>query len=232
MLEPVSGMGAAGAFVAKPGASGGVGGGDAMQPDTGGGVGGGDAMQPDAGGSSVSLTEPNPCVIWKSVHSSDSGPPEGAVLGGLETTVGPPAMQYVCRAKPPGLAYSVPGKVIFGLFCYVAYRTPDGTMADYTASSSDPIEVLTVRSGCSFSWQTASNVTLPSKALDLGDPLGGGHYACHGYYMSSLSSGMQIGNVLVSADQPSQNECWFESFVGPSQPQDAMHFEVLAQDMP
>jgi hypothetical protein len=218
MLEPVSGMGAAGAFAAKPGASG--------------GVGGGDAMQPDAGGSSVSPTAPNPCVIWKSVHSSDSGPPEGAVLGGLETTVGPPAMQYVCRAKPPGLAYLVPGKVIFGLFCYVAYRMPDGTMADYTAPSSDPIEVLTVRSGCSFSWQTASNAMLPSKALDLGNPLGGGHYACLGYYTSAISSGTQIGNVLVSADQPSHNECWFESFVGPSQPQDAMHFEVLAQDMP
>jgi hypothetical protein len=105
-------------------------------------------------------------------------------------------------------------------------------MADYTAPSSDPIEVLTVRSGCSFSWQTASNAMLPSKALDLGNPLGGGHYACLGYYTSAISSGTQIGNVLVSADQPSHNECWFESFVGPSQPQDAMHFEVLAQDMP
>jgi hypothetical protein len=215
-------MGAAGMLVAKPD----------PQSSGSGGVGGSDKTLPDADDSGVSLATPNPCVVWKTVHASDSGPPEGAVLGGLETTVGPPAMQYVCRTKPPDSAYSVPGKVIFGLVCYVAYRMADGTMADYKTSGTEPIEVLTVRPGCGFSWQSATSATLPSKALDLGDPLGGAHYACHGYYTSAISSGTQVGNVIVSADQSPRNECWFESFVGADQPQDPMHFEVLAQDTP
>jgi hypothetical protein len=158
--------------------------------------------------------------------------PADAVQGGLETTIGPPAMQYVCRTKPDGAAYEVPGKIIFGLGCYVTYANVNGEMVDYTAPADKPVDVLTPKPSCHVSWQSATTSTIPHRALDLGDTPGQPHYACHGYYTSVGSSGTQIGNVLMTSDAPPQNQCWFESFVGPQQPQDPIHFEILAQDQP
>lgn len=92
------------------------------------------------------------------------------------------------------------------------------------------LEILTAAPGCSFSWRTASGTMIPPGAVDLGDPAGGPNYACHGYYSSIASSGTQIGVVIPSTTEPVMQQCWFQTFVGAAQPQDAMMFEVLAQD--
>jgi hypothetical protein len=184
----------------------------------------GEAGHPVAGGPAD-----NPCLVWLRAKSADASAPPGAIEGGLETTIGAPARQYICRTKPAGSDYAVPGKVIFGLGCYVTARVA-GQIMQFTAN--DPFDVLTAGPGCEFSWQSATTTTRPNRAIDLGDPSGGGHYACSGYYTSVRSSGSQIGQVFPTTDTPAHNECYFESFFGPLQPQDPANFKILAQDTP
>jgi hypothetical protein len=207
--------------------SGGAGAGGAAAHGGGGAAGGGaagEAGHPEAGGPAS-----NPCLVWLSANSTDTSPPPAAIEGGLETTIGAPARQYICRTKPAGSDYAVPGKVVFGLGCYVTARVA-GQIMQFTAN--DPFEVLTAGPGCAFSWQSATTTTRPNRAIDLGDPSGGGHYACSGYYTSVRSSGTQIGQVFPTTDVPPHNECYFESFFGPLQPQDPVNFQILAQDTP
>jgi hypothetical protein len=156
--------------------------------------------------------------------------PAGAVEGGSEILTGTatPAKQYVCRARPAGNTYAIPGKYVVGQGCYVPYRQ-DGKVMKVDVLDG-LIDVLLPAAGCSFSWQTASITMLPRNVIDLGDPAGGGNYACRGYYNSVASSGIQIGAVLATQDDPPLNQCWFESFVGVVQPAEPSEFEVLVLD--
>jgi hypothetical protein len=171
---------------------------------------------------------PAECIVWRSVSARESMPPAEAVEGGLETVAGQATRQYVCRTQPDGSPYAIPGKYIPGLGCYVAWRR-SGQVVDVSVLDG-MIDVLTPGPGCSFSWRSASGSALPPGAVDLGDPAGGPNYACHGFYSSIASSGMQIGAIIQSTDDPPLNQCWFQSFVGASQPQDPTEFEVLALD--
>jgi hypothetical protein len=216
----------AGAVSERHAGSGGAGSGGADGTAAHGGAGStaGETGHPQAGGPAD-----NRCQVWLSANSTDAAAPPGAIEGGLETTIGAPARQYICRSKPPGSDYAVPGKVVFGLGCYLTARVA-GQIMQFTAN--DPFEVLTAAPGCAFSWQSATTTTRPNRAIDLGDPSGGGHYACSGYYTSVRSSGTQIGQVFPTSDTPPHNECYFESFFGPLQPQDPENFWILAQDTP
>jgi hypothetical protein len=184
----------------------------------------------DAGPPSVNMPapdEPNPCLVWMKVSSLDRAP-ENAVQGGLETTAGIQSRQYVCRVQPPGLAYSVLGKAIFGNGCLAAFRV-DGAMKVHNQQNGSPFEVLTAGPGCTFTWQKGDNTSVPSSVLDLSDPPGRKLYACHGDFQGPLSSGLQLGGVQGAADMPPRYECWFESYVSPMQPQNPATFEVLVQ---
>jgi len=172
---------------------------------------------------------PRGCAVWTMVSVRDSAPPAGAVEGGFETVTGVTNRQYVCRFRPPGGNFTIPGKYVVGLGCYVTYRRDAQTVVD--ASMLDGmIEVLTPAPGCSFSWRTATAKELPAGVADLGDPAGGRNYACHGDYSTVASSGKQIGTMIASSDNPPQNQCWFESFSNAIQPSDPKLFEVLVQD--
>jgi hypothetical protein len=229
----------------EPPSAGAAGGG---KPRAGSGGAGGSAgtapMTPDAAGmgGAAGATEPPPdppdmptemepmaaCAVWKTATPSDREPPAGAVEGGFENVAGVASRQYVCRFRPEGGAYAVPGKFIVGLGCYIAYR--DGDRVVPKSLMRGDIEVLTPATGCSFSWRTAGPTTLPAGAVDLGDPAGGRNFACRGDYSAVASSGKQIGSILASSDDPAINQCYFESFSGAIQPMDPAQFEVLVQD--
>lgn len=234
-----SGVGAGEAGSAGPTDAGRGGESGAGAGGAGSGAGGTDAAAPAAAGTPAPSGEPDSgtpmqpvraCAVWLRVNLRDTTVPAGAVEGGLETVAGSPTRQYVCRARPNGSTYTVPGKWIPGLGCYVAYRSGSSIMQFGVLDGM--VDVLTASPGCSFSWRTASDLTLPPNAIDLGDPAGGPHYACHGYYSSIASAGTQIGVVIPSTDTPPKHQCWFQSFVGTSQPQNPTQFEVLAQDSP
>jgi hypothetical protein len=172
-------------------------------------------------------TEPNPCLVWVDATSL-SRAPDNAVEGGLEITAGIQSRHYVCRVQPPDLDYPVPGKAIFGNGCLVAYRV-NGTMKAHNQQNGSPFEVLTSGPGCTFTWQTAGNSSLPSGAVDLSEPPGRKLYACHGDFEGPLSSGLQLGGLQGASDTPPRYECWFESYTSPMQPLNPMLFEVLTQ---
>lgn len=169
------------------------------------------------------------CIAWRSVDARSEMVPPGSVEGGLETVAGVPKQQYVCRFRPENSAYAIPGKYVVGLGCYVTRRV-NGAV-EQASVLTGTIDLLTPASGCSFSWRTANGTTLPASAVDLGDPAGGKHYACHGFY-NGISSGTQIGTIIPSTDDKPVHQCWFQSFSGASQPADPTQFEVLAQDTP
>ncbi|MET0386928.1 MAG: hypothetical protein ABW321_13260 [Polyangiales bacterium] len=227
---PPNDAGAGGAPAAGGGAGGTAGDAAIGGSDAGGAGGVGGVGGQGAGGSGGTEDAPNPCIVWKRAFPSDAAPPEGAIEGGLEATIGAPSRQYICRVKPFDAAYPVPGKVMFGSGCFVVYRV-NGRLATYAARA-EPIEVLTAGPGCAFSWKGASFTSLPPKALDLGHPDDGSSYACHGYYSGPLSSGTQICHTYPADADPSQHVCWFELLGGPTQPQEPEQFEVLAQDSP
>jgi hypothetical protein len=174
------------------------------------------------------MMQPSACAVWVSVNVRDPLP-EGAVEGGFENVTGVTNRQYVCRIRPDGDTYAIPGKYVTGLGCYVIHRV-DGEPMDASVVGSGSIEVLTAAPGCTFSWRSASPAMLPRGAIDLGNPVGGPNYACRGDYSSFGSSGKQIGSILLSSDDPPQNQCWFESFANAIQPSEPAVFEVLVQD--
>jgi hypothetical protein len=111
----------------------------------------------------------------------------------------------------------------------VTYRR-DAQQVDDASMLDGMFEVLTPAPGCTFSWRKATATALPPGVADLGDPAGGGNYACHGDYSTVASSGKQIGTLIPSADKPAQYQCFFESFSNAIQPTDPQMFEVLVQD--
>jgi hypothetical protein len=188
----------------------------------------GASMASDAGmPSEPEPDKPNPCLVWTRASSLDRAP-ANAVEGGLEITAGIESRQFVCRVQPPDLDYPVPGKAIFGNGCLVAYRI-NGAMKAHNQQNGSPFEVLTAGPGCTFSWQSADNSSVPSGAVDLSEPPRRKLYACHGDFQGPLSSGLQVGGVQGATDTPPRYECWFESYTSPMQPQNPTQFEVLVQ---
>ena len=229
--EGVGVGGAASGGAPVEGAAGNAGSGGEVAGGSGGASGsssgdGGAAMRVDAGPpDEPAPTEPNPCLLWVS-SSSRQRVPDDAVMGGLETTAGIDSRQYVCRVQPPDLDYAVPGKAIYGNGCLVAYRIA-GAMKAHLQQNGSPYELLTAGPGCSFSWQSADNSSVPSGALDLSGPPGHTLYACRGDFDGPLSSGVQVGGVQGASDTPPRYECWFESYTSPMQPLNPTTFEVL-----
>jgi hypothetical protein len=170
-----------------------------------------------------------PCAVWRSVDARDNAPPEGAVEGGLETIAGVSTPQYVCRVRPALSEYAVPGKYLAGQGCYVVV-TRNGAAPMSVGVLDGMFEVLTAAPGCSLSWRKADSKSIPAGGMDLGDPPGAPHYACHGSYSATPTSGIQAGVIIPSKDTPPLNHCWFQSFAGAVQPNDPNDFEVLVQD--
>ncbi|MET0386396.1 MAG: DM9 repeat-containing protein [Polyangiales bacterium] len=209
--------------------------------------GGAGAPSPPAGGtggSSTPDTPPKPpeedagmpptvptrnCLAWRSHAASNTVPPEGAVEGGGENIAGVMTKLYVCRFRPQGHAYAVPGKLVAGFGCYVAYRNSTNMMAQQSAMNG-VFDVLTAAPGCSFSWQPATNTQLPENAVDLGDPSGGPNYACRGFFSNTVTMGIHAGAVIASRDTPPRQECWFEAYNSANQPADPSQFEALVLD--
>jgi hypothetical protein len=220
--------GSPGAAGAAEGGSGGVSGSSGIAGAGEAGMGGIGGMMADAGPPPApGPDEPNPCLVWLPATSRDRAP-ANAVEGGLEITAGLESRQYVCRVKPPDLDYAVPGKVIFGNGCLVAYRSNGATKA-HNQQNGTPFEVLTAGPGCNFTWQSADNSSVPNGALDLSEPPLKKLYACRGNFQGPLSSGTQVGGVQGASDTPPRYECWFESYTSPMQPMNPMQFDVLVQ---
>jgi hypothetical protein len=164
------------------------------------------------------------CLVWTSINIRN-GPPAGAIEGGFETVAGVTTRQYICRLRPPGSVYAIPGKYVDSVGCYVTQRR--GAQVNDTSVLDGLIDVLVPAPGCIFSWQAATPAEIPAGAVDLGDPADGRNYACRGDYENIGTTGIQIGTVIPSTDNPPLNQCWFESFASAIQPEDPAKFEVL-----
>lgn len=181
------------------------------------------------GGATEPMQPARACLLWTSVNVRN-GPPSGAIEAGFETVAGVTARQYICRIRPAGSIYAIPGKYVERVGCYVAHRPKEQVTT--VAVQDGLIDVLVPKPGCTFSWRAASPSELPEGAVDLGDPAEGRHYACRGDYMTIGSTGVQVGTILPSTDDPPVNQCWFESFSSAIQPKDPTQFEVLVLDPP
>ena len=200
--------------------SGGASGGRAGTPASAAGTGG-------AAGMAQPMQPARACAVWTSINIRN-GPPPGAIEGGFETVAGVTTRQFICRIRPAGSTYAIPGKYVDRLGCYIA-RRQDAQVMDVSVLDG-LIDVLVPAPGCTFSWRAASPAEIPAGAVDLGDPADGRNYACRGEYGNVGASGTQIGTILVSTDAAPVNQCWFESFGGAIQPTDPAEFEVLALD--
>lgn len=167
------------------------------------------------------------CLVWTSINIRN-GPPPGAIEGGAETVAGVTTRQFICRIRPAGSTYAIPGKYVDRLGCYIAHRQ-DAQVMDVSVLDG-LIDVLVPAPGCTFSWRAASPAEIPADAVDLGDPADGRNYGCRGEYSNLGASGTQIGTIIPSTDAPPVNQCWFESFGGTIQPKDPAVFEVLVLD--
>lgn len=188
---------------------------------------GGAAGAAGAAGTSAPMEPARACLLWTSINVRN-GPPAGAIEAGFETVAGVRTRQYICRLRPAGSTYAIPGKYVDRVGCYVVERR-DGQVTD-SSSLEGLIDVLVPAPGCTFSWRAGSGAELPQGAIDLGDPPGGGNYACRGEYSTLAASGTQIGRIIPSTDTPALNQCWFESFSNAIQPSDPSKFEVLVLD--
>ena len=212
-----AGQGSAGAAgVAAAAGSGGQAGSPAAAAGAGGAAGSAQPMQP-----------PRACLVWTSINIRN-GPPEGAIEGGSETVAGVTTRQYICRIRPAGSTYAIPGKYVDRVGCYIA-RRQDAQVMDVSVLDG-LIDVLVPAPGCTFSWRAASPAEIPAGTVDLGDPPDGRNYACRGEYKNLGASGTQIGTIIPSTDATPVNQCWFESFGGAIQPMDPSKFEVLVLD--
>lgn len=181
------------------------------------------AAEPAAGAAG----EPQParaCLVWTSINIRN-GPPPGAIEGGFETIAGVTTRQYICRIRPAGSTYAIPGKYVDRVGCYIAHRRDD-QVTDVSVLDG-LIDVLVPAPGCAFGWETATPAEIPAGAVDLGDPADGRNYACRGDYSNIGASGTQIGTIIPSTDAPPVNQCWFESFSNAIQPMEPTKFEVL-----
>jgi hypothetical protein len=210
----ISGGGSAGAAGNTP--SGGRAGTPAAAAGTGGAAGAAQPVEP-----------PRACLVWTSINIRN-GPPPGAIEGGFETLAGVTTRQFICRIRPAGSTYAIPGKYVDRVGCYIA-RRQDAQVVDVSVLDG-LIDVLVPAPGCTFSWRAASPAELPAGAVDLGDPSDGRNYACRGAYSNVGASGTQIGTIIASTDAPPINQCWFESFGGAIQPTEPAAFEVLVLD--
>lgn len=189
--------------------------------------------EPAAAGMGGAAGAPQPmqptraCLVWTSTNIR-SGPPAGAIEGGFETIAGVTTRQYICRVRPAGSTYAIPGKYVERIGCYVVQRR-DQQVTDVSVLDG-LIDVLVPAPGCTFSWRTATPAEIPAGAVDLGDPADGRNYACRGDYANIGASGTQIGTIIPSTDIPPANQCWFESFSNAIQPTDPTKFEVLVLD--
>ncbi|HTU64136.1 MAG TPA: hypothetical protein VMF89_36980 [Polyangiales bacterium] len=190
---------------------------------------GGQAGTPAAGegGAGQPMPPQRTCLVWTSINIRN-GPPEGAIEGGSETIAGVTTRQYICRIRPAGSTYAIPGKYVDRVGCYIA-RRQDAQVMDVSVLDG-LIDVLVPARGCTFSWRAASPAEIPANAVDLGDPPDGRNYACRGEYSNLGASGTQIGTIIPSTDAPPVNQCWFESFGGVLQPIEPTKFEVLVLD--
>jgi len=212
------------------GASGASGGPGAVSAGGGGQAG---SVQPPAAGAGGAAGASQPmqptraCLTWTSINIRN-GPPAGAIEGGFETIAGVTTRQYICRIRPPGGTYAIPGKYVDRVGCYIVHRR-DGQVTDLSVLDG-LIDVLVPAPGCTFSWRAATPAEIPVGAVDLGDPADGRNYACRGSYSNIGASGTQIGTVILSTDNPPVNQCWFESFSNVFQPMEPTEFEVLVLD--
>lgn len=179
------------------------------------------------GAAGMAAPEPRACLLWTSIDVRN-GPPAGAIEGGFETITGLTTKQYICRIRPPGSMYAIPGKYVDRLGCYVVQRS--GNEVNDTSVLDGSIDVLVPAPGCTFSWVAVTGGQVPPGAVDLGDPPDGRNFACRGDYSSFGASGTQVGTVVPSTDNPPVNQCWFESYANAIQPNDPAKFEVLVLD--
>jgi hypothetical protein len=208
----------------------GEGGADAAGNAASGGRAGTPASAAGAGGAAGTAQPMQParaCLVWTSINIRN-GPPPGAIEGGFETVAGVTTRQFICRIRPAGSTYAIPGKYVDRLGCYIA-RRHDAQVMDVSVLDG-LIDVLVPAPGCTFSWRAASPGEIPAGAVDLGDPADGRNYGCRGEYSNLGASGTQIGTIIPSTDAPPVNQCWFESFGGTIQPTEPAEFEVLVLD--
>jgi hypothetical protein len=188
---------------------------------------GGRAGTGGAAGAAQPMQPPVACLMWTSINIRN-GPPPGAIEGGFETIAGVTTRQFICRIRPAGSTYAIPGKYVDRVGCYIA-RRQDAQVMDVSVLDG-LVDVLVPAPGCTFSWRAASPAEIPAGAVDLGDPADGRNYVCRGEYSNVAASGTQIGTIIASTDAPPVNQCWFESFGGVIQPMEPAAFEVLVLD--
>jgi hypothetical protein len=231
--EVRTGQGSAEGAAGNAAAGGSGGSGKSASAGAGGAAGQAGAPQPGAAGTGGSAGAPEPmqptrsCLVWTSINIR-SGPPPGAFEGGFETIAGVTTRQYICRFRPPGSTYAIPGKYVDSLGCYVTQRV--GAQVEDSSVLDGLIDVLVPAPGCTLSWRAATPSELPAGVVDLGDPADGRNYACRGEYANIGTNGNQIGSVIRSTDNPPLNQCWFESFADAILPEDPSKFEVLVLD--
>ena len=182
-----------------------------------------------AAGAPLPMQPTRACLVWTSINIRN-GPPPGAIEGGFETIAGVTTRQYICRIRPAGGTYAIPGKYVDRVGCYIAHRPSEQAQVTDVSVLDGLIDVLVPAPGCTFSWRTATPAEVPAGAVDLGDPADGRNYACRGDYSNIGASGTQIGTIIPSTDNPPVNQCWFESFGNAIQPMDEAKFEVLVLD--